>query len=95
MRRTGIRAQSAHWPRVSSFLVASAVLLGSTRPAVAQGTGAMGASPEAGKEEELPHAFFTHMGLPEGVGVFNLRVLGIATRDAGKTDKPDSQCSER
>lgn len=87
MYRTGIRTQSAHWPRVSTFLVASAVaLLGSTRPAVAQGTEAMGASPEAGKEEELPHAFFTHMGLPEGVGVFNLRVLGIATRDAGKTD---------
>lgn len=38
------------------------------------------------EEPELPHPFFTHMGLPEGVGNFNLRVLGLATRADGSTD---------
>jgi hypothetical protein len=44
--------------------------------------------PAAAEEEEaeLPHAFFTHMGLPEGVGVFNLRTLGLATRAEGQTE---------
>ena len=42
--------------------------------------------PEASKEAELPHPFFTHMGLPEGVGNFNLRLLGLATRIDGKSD---------
>ena len=41
---------------------------------------------EAPKEAELPHPFFTHMGLPEGVGNFNLRLLGLATRIDGKSD---------
>lgn len=42
--------------------------------------------PKAAVEEsEIPHAFFTHMGLPEGVGNFNLRVLGIGTRAGGQT----------
>ena len=40
----------------------------------------------AAKEEELPHPFFTHMGLPEGVGNYNLRVLGVATRAGGGTE---------
>lgn len=38
------------------------------------------------EEAELPHPFFTHMGLPEGVGNFNLRLLGLAPRNDGKTD---------
>lgn len=44
--------------------------------------------PPAGKEEEaeIPHPFFTHMGLPEGVGVYSLRVLGLAARADGKND---------
>ena len=42
--------------------------------------------PEAPKEAELPHPFFTHMGLPEGVGNFNLRLLGLVTRIDGKND---------
>jgi len=61
-------------------------LLGAARPAAAQGTAGMPVPEAAGKEDELPHAFFTHMGLPEGVGVFSLRVLGIATRTEGKSD---------
>lgn len=59
--------------------VASA-LIGGPRPAAAQVAGG------AAEEAELPHAFFTHMGLPEGVGVFNLRTLGLATRTAGETN---------
>jgi hypothetical protein len=58
-------------------------LLGAAWPAAAQSTG----MPTAEKEEaELPHPFFTHMGLPEGVGNFNLRVLGLATRTEGRTE---------
>lgn len=40
----------------------------------------------AGEEAEVPHPFFTHMGLPEGVGVFNLRLAGLATRAEGETE---------
>lgn len=29
---------------------------------------------------ELPHPFFTHMGMPEGVGVYSLRIGGLASR---------------
>ena len=83
-----------HSPRVPArsliaiHLVAlcAAALLGVSRPAVAQGAGAMTAPREAAKEEELPHPFFTHMGLPEGVGNFNLRVLELATRTDGTSD---------
>lgn len=39
----------------------------------------------AAAEQELPHPFFTHMGLPEGVGNFNLRLLGVAARADGQT----------
>lgn len=41
---------------------------------------------EEAEGAEVPHPFFTHMGLPEGVGVFNLRAAGLATRAEGKTD---------
>lgn len=44
-----------------------AVLLGVSSLAEAQ----MPPAAPAVEEAELPHAFFTHMGLPEGVGVFN------------------------
>lgn len=68
-----------------SFLVAAGLLLGLASPAAAQMSGTSAAAPE---KAELPHAFFTHMGLPEGVGVFNLRTLGLATRADGQT-RPD------
>lgn len=46
--------------------------------------------PQAGTtnmaEEEVAHPFFTHMGVPEAVGVFNLRLAGLATRADGHTD---------
>lgn len=41
---------------------------------------------EMEEEKELPHPFFTHMGLPEGVGVWNLRSAALATRAEGKTE---------
>lgn len=56
-------------------------LYGRPRSADAQ----MAGGPPAEKASELPHPFFTHMGLPEGVGVFNLRTLGLATRAEGQT----------
>jgi hypothetical protein len=37
------------------------------------------------EEEEVAHPFFTHMGVPEAVGVFNLRLGGLATRADGRT----------
>lgn len=38
------------------------------------------------EEEEVAHPFFTHMGVPEAVGVYNLRLGGLATRADGRTD---------
>lgn len=79
-------APATRLPAASSLLLAlgAAALLGAARPATAQSP----ATPSAAQEEEpeLPHPFFTHMGLPEGVGNFNLRTLGLATRAEGKTD---------
>lgn len=66
-----------------SSLAMAALLFGVTRPAAAQ---VVGAPMAAAAEAELPHPFFTHMGLPEGVGVFNLRTLGLTTRADGVTD---------
>lgn len=38
------------------------------------------------QDEEVAHPFFTHMGVPEGVGVFNLRLAALATRVDGRTE---------
>lgn len=73
--------------------VAALALLGTSRPAIAQEKGMAAAAKDKGPsmpttdgDAELPHAFFTHMGLPEGVGVYSLRVLGIAAgRDGQNT----------
>ena len=64
-------------------LGAAALLLGAALPAAAQGPGMPAA---AAAESELPHPFFTHMGLPEGRGVWNLRTAGLATREEGRTE---------
>jgi hypothetical protein len=37
-------------------------------------------------EGEVAHAFFTHMGMPEGVGVYNIRLGGLVTSVDGKRD---------
>ena len=87
MRRPHPPRLPARCPIASSLIALGMVtLLGASMPAAAQGTSAMPAPAEPAKDEELPHPFFTHMGLPEGVGNFNLRVLGIATRTDGKSD---------
>lgn len=73
--------------------VAALALFGTSRPAIAQDKGMAAAAKDkrpsmatTGGDAELPHAFFTHMGLPEGVGVYSLRVLGIAAgRDGQNT----------
>ena len=39
-----------------------------------------------GGEEEIAHPFFTHMGVPEAVGVYSLRLGALATRADGRTD---------
>ena len=60
-----------------------ALLVGVSRPATAQSPATPAAT--AAEEPAFPHPFFTHMGLPEGVGNFNLRTLGLATRADGRT----------
>lgn len=85
MDRVHGAARAAHRSiaRGLSLLVAAAALIGVPEPASAQ----VAEAPAAAMEEaELPHAFFTHMGLPEGVGVFNLRTLGLVTRADGQTE---------
>lgn len=83
MHRFHAAGRAAH--RLIAFglsTLGAVALLGGSRPAAAQ----VDEAPAAEEEEaELPHAFFTHMGLPEGVGVFNLRTLGLATRADGQT----------
>ena len=67
----------------SSLLAVGAIaLLGLAPPVAGQDAG----MPRTAEATELPHPFFTHMGLPEGVGVFNLRVAGLATRADGRTE---------
>lgn len=87
MHRSHTRRLTVRCPSALHLIALGVVTwLGASAPAAAQGMGAMSARAAADKQEELPHAFFTHMGLPEGVGSFNLRVLGIATRTDGKSD---------
>lgn len=64
------------------LLVVTTALFGAPWHAIAQ----PGRAPTAPEEAELPHPFFTHMGLPEGVGNFNLRLLGLAPRADGTID---------
>ena len=70
-------------PPIAAALIALVALLGATRTAAAQSSPMPAAAmPAAGMKEEaeeVPHPFFTHMGLPEGVGVYSLRLLGIAS----------------
>jgi hypothetical protein len=36
-------------------------------------------------DEEIAHPFFTHMGMPEAVGIYSLRLAALATRMDGNT----------
>lgn len=86
MHYTHSRARASRPPIASMLLSlgAAGLLLGVTRPSAAQSPATMPASAE-GEAAEVPHAFFTHMGLPEGVGKFNLRLLSLATRADGRS----------
>lgn len=42
-------------------------------------------SGEMGDEEEIAHPFFTHMGIPEAVGTYSLRLAALATEMDGRT----------
>ena len=37
-------------------------------------------------DEEIAHPFITHMGMPEAVGTYSLRLAALATRMDGKTE---------
>ena len=43
------------------------------------------AAAKQGEKSEIPHPFFTHMGMPEGKGMYSLRSTALATTEAGKT----------
>lgn len=38
------------------------------------------------QEPEVAHPFFTHMGMPDAVGIYSLRLGGLVTRAEDKTD---------
>lgn len=40
-------------------------------------------------DEELPHPFFTHMGMPEAVGTYSLRTAALLTKQTDGTTKGD------
>jgi hypothetical protein len=46
----------------------------------------MNMTPIDGEEQEVAHPFFTHMGMPEAVGVYSLRLGGLVTRAEGNND---------
>jgi len=43
-------------------------------------------APAGMPDDEVAHPFFTHMGVPEGVSVYNLRLAGLSTRAEGRTE---------
>lgn len=79
-----------NFPRVSACRTATALALGvlavaaATSRAESQMPSASAGSPA--EEAELPHPFFTHMGIPEGKGVWNLRSAALVTRENGETE---------
>ena len=58
------------------------VIFGVAARATAQGAPP---APAMGGGMDMPHPFFTHEGLPEGVGSYSLRVLALSTRIDGQT----------
>jgi hypothetical protein len=82
MYRSHTRSQTRH-DLAAYTLIALALtsLICFPRYAAAQGA----PSAQAQEEGEAPHPFLTHMGVPEGVGVFALRVTALTTRADGKS----------
>lgn len=87
MTRSGVEQES--WRGVLATAAAALLLvpipLAAQRAAppdsMSSAARAMG-QPATAPGAELPHPFFTHMGMPEGVGVYSLRVGGLANRGA-------------
>lgn len=80
-----VRAEAgARWriARAPTAFGVAALLLAVGQPVEAQAP----AMAPAAEEAELPHPFFTHMGLPEGVGVWNLRIGALAARQGGRAE---------
>lgn len=70
---------------VALLALVLAGLAGSVPSASAQMSGGQAASVSAKEEQEVPHAFFTHEGLPDAVGNFSLRTAALATRMDNRT----------
>lgn len=81
-RRIPSTSRLLRWAALGALGLAAATPHGAT----AQTAGAARAGSAAEKEMEVPHAFFTHEGLAEGVGVWNLRSAALATRADGRTE---------
>lgn len=69
----------------ANAILVALVLTGLLSPHVAAQESSPPAMP-AEEEEEVAHPFVTHMGIPEGVGVFSLRASGLVTRADGKSE---------
>ena len=72
----------SQWPGIPVVAMTMITVLGVVRQAASQG---MTPPPTKPMEMEMPHAFFTHEGLPEGVGSYSLRVAALTSRIDGKT----------
>ncbi len=70
-----------HAPGIAFMALVLAGLLAPVRDIAAQGSMS---APET--DGEIAHPFLTHMGVPEGVGVFSLRASGLVTRAEGKSE---------
>jgi len=84
MRKSGI--SGAGWLMVIVFSGLSTYSqMPKPSPTPVSNAGQVDSMDSGGEEDEIAHPFFTHMGVPEGVGVYNLRVLGIVNRVDGAT----------
>lgn len=84
MHRLFAHARSCRPQFTTALIVLSALgITGAARRAEAQMSSAPAAA-SATEEEEIPHPFFTHMGLPEGVGVWSIRAAALSTRADGR-----------
>lgn len=70
-------------PRITVYVAVFTLIawFGAAQRAEAQD---LSPSPTEKGEMEMPHAFFTHEGLPEGVGSYSLRVAALTTHVTGQ-----------
>ena len=82
--------QSMHCKCIVFSMVLFLIVSVSIYPAHSQQMAGMNADSANGmgiqmSNEEIVHPFFTHMGMPEAVGTYSLRLAGLATRMDDKT----------